>query len=120
MAAAANIDIYISSFPPATRKALEAIRGAIRKAAPDALETISYAIPCFKLNGRALIFFAGYAAHVGIYPIPKGNVALLKEMLPYIAGKGTLRFALNEKLPMPLIRKVITQHVIALRERQAR
>jgi uncharacterized protein YdhG (YjbR/CyaY superfamily) len=56
---AGSIDEYIAAFPPETRKVLEEMRALIRAAAPDATETISYAIPTFDLNGRHLVHFAG-------------------------------------------------------------
>ena len=101
-----NIDAYITGFPPETQLVLEQIRATIRKAAPKAEETISYAIPCFKLNGTYLIYFAGYKKHVSIYPLPKGDAALIRAIAPYKAGKGTLQFPLGGKLPLALITKV--------------
>ncbi|MEO8588605.1 MAG: DUF1801 domain-containing protein [Flavobacteriales bacterium] len=107
-----DIDAYIAEFTPTTRSLLEQIRATIRKASPAAVETISYAIPCFKLNGTFLVYFAGYKEHVGVYPLPKGDAKLQKAMAPYIAGKGTLRFPLDEKLPLTLIASVVKQHAL--------
>jgi uncharacterized protein YdhG (YjbR/CyaY superfamily) len=46
-----NVDKYIEQFPPEIRELLDQMRKVIRKAAPNAEETISYAIPSYKLNG---------------------------------------------------------------------
>jgi len=106
-----NIEAYIAGFPPETQLFLQQIRSTIRKAAPKAEETISYAIPCFNLNRRYLIYFAGYRKHVSIYPVPRGDAALRQAMAPYQASKGTLQFPLDRKLPLTLITKVVRQHV---------
>ena len=68
-----SIDEYIAEFPGETRAVLEAMRALIRGAAPDATETISYAIPTFDLHGRHLVHFAGYEQHVGFYPGRAGS-----------------------------------------------
>jgi len=66
-----DIDSYISSFPESTQKILEQIRRTIRKAAPEAKETINYGIPTFTLNGN-LVHFAAFQNHIGFYPTPSG------------------------------------------------
>jgi uncharacterized protein YdhG (YjbR/CyaY superfamily) len=105
--AAATIDEYISEFPPETRTVLEEMRALIRAAAPDATETISYAIPTFDLNGKHLVHFAGYAKHVGFYPVPSAMTAFADELVPYKSGKGSAQFALGEPLPTDLIRRIV-------------
>ena len=62
-----TIDEYIKTFPNDIRKILETVRQTIKKAAPDAEETISYQIPTFKLNGN-LVHFAAFKNHIGFYP----------------------------------------------------
>ncbi len=104
---AANIDEYITAFPEETGRLLNQIRSAIQKAAPQAEETISYAIPTFKLNGRPLIYFAGYKNHVAVYPVPRGNEAFAEELAAYKGGKGTARFPLDKPLPLQLISRIV-------------
>ena len=79
----ATIDEYLGPFPKDTRIVLENIRRAIRNAAPDAIETISYGIPAFDLKNRHLVFFAGWKHHISIYPIPAGDEALQHEISQY-------------------------------------
>ena len=102
---ATTIDAYIAEFPPETQAALEEMRALIRAAAPDATETISYAIPTFDLNGKHLVHFAGYAKHVGFYPVPSAMAAFADELAPYRSGKGSAQFKLGEPLPADLIRQ---------------
>ena len=102
-----SIDEYISGFPDDTKKALAQVRAAIRKTVPDGEETISYAIPCFKLNGKYVIYFAGYKNHIGIYPVPTENKEFENEFSVYkTSGKGTLQLPLDKPMPVNLITKI--------------
>jgi uncharacterized protein YdhG (YjbR/CyaY superfamily) len=105
-----TIDEYIDTFPKDIQAVLEKIRKTIRKAAPGSEEAISYQMPTFKLNGN-LVHFAAYKNHIGFYPVPSGIEAFKGELLPYIAGKGTLRFSLVKPIPYDLIEKVVTFRV---------
>ena len=104
---ATSIDAYIAGFPAATQAVLEELRAVIRAAAPDATETISYAIPTYDLGGRHLVHFAGYAKHVGFYPVPSGIEAFKEELAPYRKGKGSAQFPLGRPLPADLVRRIV-------------
>lgn len=101
-----NINEYIASFPENVQKLLEQIRNIIQKAAPEATETISYAMPTFKLNG-ILVHFAAFQNHIGFYALPSGNEAFQKELSAYKTGKGSIQFPVNEPLPESLITKIV-------------
>lgn len=105
--AATTIDEYIAEFPPETRDVLEQMRALIRNLAPDATETISYAIPTFDLGGKHLVHFAGYEKHVGLYPAPSGMEAFKEDLKPYKTGKGSVQFPLGQPLPVELIRRIV-------------
>lgn len=102
-----TVEEYIRQFPKETQEILEKIRRIIQEEIPGIEETISYAIPAFKLRSKHWIYFAGWKEHVSLYPIPSGSAAFKKEILPYIAGKGTLKFPLNHPIPYPLIKKIV-------------
>ena len=102
-----SIDEYIAGFPPETRKVLEEVRALIKAAAPDATETISYAMPTFDLSGHHLVHFAGYEKHIGFYPVPSGVEAFKEELKPYKRGKGSVQFPLGQPLPTDLIRRIV-------------
>ena len=104
---AKDIDAYIAEFAPATREALEEIRELVRASAPDAVETMAYAIPTFDLNGKHLVHFAGYDKHVGFYPTPSGIEEFKEELKPYKTAKGSVQFPLAEPLPRDLIRRMV-------------
>ena len=104
-----NVPDYIASHPPAVQRALKRVRSAIRKGMPKAEEVISYQIPAYKVDGRAVLYFAGWKAHYSLYPSTRrlvaafkkgqhqGLVDALKKMKPVgrIAITGTLGYDLN-------------------------
>lgn len=104
---AGDIDAYIAQFPAETQKVLREMRELIRANAPGAIETMSYAIPTFDLNGRHLVHFAGYPRHIGFYPIPTGMEAFKEELSHYKTGKGSVQFPLDQPLPRDLIRRIV-------------
>ena len=105
---AESIDKYIAGFPPETGKVLEELRELVKAAAPGVTEKISYGMPTFDLNGRYLVYFAGYKNHIGFYPFTAGMEEAFKEELkPYKHGKGTLQFPLGRPLPTDLIRCIV-------------
>ena len=106
-----NIDEYIACFPEDTQKILEQLRTVIRKAAPDAKETISYGIPTFTLNGN-LVHFAAYKNHIGFYPAPSGIEAFKTELSSYDTSKGTIRFPINKPLPFNVISNIVKFRVL--------
>jgi uncharacterized protein YdhG (YjbR/CyaY superfamily) len=109
---ATSIDDYIAEFPPEVQSVLQQMRALIRATAPDATETISYAIPTFDMNGKHLVHFAGYARHVGFYPTGRGADAFKEELKAYKGGKGSVQFPLGEPLPLDLIRRIVEFRVV--------
>jgi uncharacterized protein YdhG (YjbR/CyaY superfamily) len=103
-----TIDEYIKTFPEDVQFILEKIRQTIRKAAPEAVEAISYGIPTFKLNGRYLVYFAAWKNHVGSYPMPSGAKAFKKELSVYKQGKGSIQFPLDRPIPYDLVYKIVS------------
>jgi uncharacterized protein YdhG (YjbR/CyaY superfamily) len=103
---ARNIDEYIAAFPVDIQKKLKELRSAIKAAAPTAGETIKYAIPTFTQNGN-LVHFAAYKNHIGFYPAPSGIEAFKKELSVYESSKGAIKFPIDEKLPLPLIKQIV-------------
>jgi len=106
-----SIDEYIATFPKDTQKILETLRATITAAAPDTEEKISYNIPTFTLNGKNLIYFAGWKTHISIYPIPTGSEAFNKQVSKYVEGKGTLKFPIEKPLPLKLITRIVKYRV---------
>jgi uncharacterized protein YdhG (YjbR/CyaY superfamily) len=101
-----NIDEYIALYPPDVQARLGKIRATMRKAAPQALEKISYQIPTFALCGN-LVHFAAYEHHIGFYPGASGVKHFNKELASYDSAKGSVQFPLNRPVPFGLIAKIV-------------
>ena len=104
--APSTIDEYIAGFPSEVQAILQKIRLTIRKAAPDAEETISYQMPTFTLHGN-LVHFAAFKHHIGFYPTPTGTEKFQKELATYKGGKGSVQFPLEQPIPYGLITKIV-------------
>ena len=100
-----TIDEYIAGFPIDVQEHLHQIRETIKRAAPQAIEKISYGMPTFYLNGN-LIHFAGYKNHIGLYPAPQGIEAFKEELSAYKGAKGSVQFPLNQPMPLDLIARI--------------
>lgn len=100
-----NIDQYIANFPIETQKLLQQIRETIHKTVPEAKEVISYGMPAFKQN-TVLVYFAGYAKHIGFYPTGSGIEAFKEEFAQYKWSKGAVQFPLDKPLPLDLITRI--------------
>jgi uncharacterized protein YdhG (YjbR/CyaY superfamily) len=102
-----SVDEYIAAQPGAVQGILGLVRSAIRKALPEADEVISYKIPTYKQQGRAVLYFAGWKQHYSLYPASESLVAAFKgELASYTVSKGTIRFPLAEPVPLKLIERI--------------
>lgn len=100
-----SVDEYIAAQPEASRPVLEKVRQALLAALPDANEVISYQIPAYRMPGGTVLHFAGWKEHYSLYPV-HGELlaAFASDLEPYeYNGKGTLRFRLDENVPVRLI-----------------
>ncbi len=101
-----TIDEYIAGYPHDVQEILKKTRMTIRKAAPDAEETIKYRIPTFTLKGN-LVHFAAFKKHIGFYPTPTGTAKFKKELSEYEGAKGSVQFPLGKPMPFDLIRRIV-------------
>lgn len=103
----ATVDQYIAEFDGVTRDRLEQMRQIVRETAPQAVESIAYKMPAYKLDGKPLVYFAGYPHHIGLYATPNGHEAFAKEFSRYKQGKGSVQFPHDQQLPLELVRRVV-------------
>ncbi len=101
-----TMDQYIAGFPKPIQVVLGKLRNTIRKAAPGAEETISYAIPTFTLEGN-LVHFAAFQNHIGFYPAPSGIKAFSKELSAYEGAKGSIKFPNGKPIPLNLVTRIV-------------
>jgi uncharacterized protein YdhG (YjbR/CyaY superfamily) len=114
--AASQIQRYLQAQPPRARVALRRMRDAIRTAAPDAEESFSYRMPGFKLDGKALVWYAGFQEHTSLYPITGAIQRAFAERLKRLGrSTGTVRFPLDRPLPVALIRQLVKARIAEVR-----
>ncbi|MCJ7761582.1 DUF1801 domain-containing protein, partial [Candidatus Bathyarchaeota archaeon] len=79
---------------------------AIREVALTAVERVSYSMPYYEYNGRLAYFRLG-SAHIGLNVPPPVIEEHKEELTNYETAKRTVRFPLDQDLPIPLIKKLI-------------
>ncbi len=113
---AAQMRRYFASLPPDSRRHVKKLREIIRGVAPGAVPVMSYGIPAYKLDGRMLIYYAGWREHVSVYPmtdrIRRANAGALKG---YTTSKGTVQFPLGRPLPVRLVQLLVKARVAEVR-----
>jgi uncharacterized protein YdhG (YjbR/CyaY superfamily) len=102
-----DVEKYLNSFPDNVKLKLEQLRTLIVSTAPNAEEGFAYKMPSYKVNGKPLIYFAGYKNHIGFYATPSGHEAFAEELSVYKQGKGSVQFPLNQDLPKELIQRIV-------------
>src|SRR6266851_81720 len=102
-----SVDDYLKSVPKDMRAALNRLRKAIKAAAPDADEVISYGMPAFRQNG-ILVYYAAFKDHCSFFA---GSAQVRRqfsaELEPFEAEKGTLHFTPEHPLPVGLVRRIV-------------
>lgn len=106
-----TIDEYISGFAPEVQARLQELRRCIQQAAPQAVETIGYQMPAFKMKTH-LVYFAANKNHIGFYPTSGPMQAFAAELQPYQHSKGAIQFPYSQPLPLDLVAR-ITQYRVA-------
>lgn len=107
-AATSDVDEYRNRVPAGALPHFDALRELVRDELPNANEVVSYGIIGYKVDAkRARVFVSGWKDHVAVYPIPRHDESLLDELNPYIKGKGTLWFPLDQPLPAKLIQRTV-------------
>ena len=102
-----SVEEYIAGQPAPVRSVLRRVRATIRRALPGAVEGISYQIPVYKLDGRMVLYFAGFQRHYSIYPATAHVVSALKDQLAgRLHSKATIRFSYDDAVPMRLIARI--------------
>src|SRR6266849_1590117 len=101
-----NMDDYIDRFPKEVQQVLKKMRLTIKKAAPQAKETIGYGIPAFTLNGM-LVWFAAFQRHIGFYPGASAIAAFKMELSAYKGAKGSVQFPFDKPLPLALVSRIV-------------
>ena len=114
---ARTVDEYLAALPEAQRAALERVRRAIREAAPEAEEVISYRMPGYRQNGM-LVYFAAFKDHLSLFGAGKTLVRTFsKELEPFDVSGSTIHFTVEHPLPAAHVKKMVRARVRENEER---
>jgi uncharacterized protein YdhG (YjbR/CyaY superfamily) len=117
MKAAATIDEYLAGVPDDQRAALLQLREQIHAEVPDAVETISYGLPTFKLDGRWFVAFGVTKTQCSFYAGGAPLEALADDLSGYRLWKGTINYPCDQPLPAELVTKLIQARLAEHRAR---
>jgi uncharacterized protein YdhG (YjbR/CyaY superfamily) len=109
-ASAQTVDDYLAALPEEKRDTLEKLRKAIKAAAPQATEVISYQMPMYKHHGM-LVGFAAFKDHCSFFPGAKAIATHKDELKAYGTSKGTIRFPVGKLLPAALVKKLVKERI---------
>ncbi|MDX2135968.1 MAG: DUF1801 domain-containing protein [Saprospiraceae bacterium] len=102
-----TIDEYLQPFPLDVREKLLKVRQTILDNAPGAEEGIAYGMPAYKTHQKPLVYFAGFAKHIGFYATPTGHKQFAEQLSGYKQGKGSVQFPLDQPIPYDLIAEIV-------------
>jgi uncharacterized protein YdhG (YjbR/CyaY superfamily) len=102
-----SVDEYINQYSGETKNRLSQMRQIIRDEVPAAQEGVMYGLVGYKLDKKPLVYFGGFAHHIGFYATPTGHAAFKQELSKYKQGKGSVQLPLDEPLPVDLIRRIV-------------
>lgn len=106
-----NVDQYIDNFTGKSHYRLQKLRMLVKRLIPEAVESISYQMPAFKLNEKPLVYFAAFKNHVGLYPMSGAIKAFKDEIVEYKSATGSIQFPLDKPMPYDLINKIVNFRV---------
>ena len=118
--ASAWIDAKLAGLPDKQRAALQSLRETVAAAAPEAVDTISYAMPAFRYHGRALISYDAFKAHCSLFPMGSEIIERnADKFAAFSTTKGTLHFTPEHPIPKDLIELIVRERMAAIDARKA-
>jgi uncharacterized protein YdhG (YjbR/CyaY superfamily) len=103
-----TVDEYLAAVRPDARAALMKLRRAIKAAAPEATEAISYQVPMFKHDGHPLVSYGAATAHCAFYvQSPAVMRTFAADLKAYEVGKGSIQFPPDKPIPSALVTKLV-------------
>ncbi len=115
MGGAKSVEAYLSALPEAVQRTMRDIRAMLLAAAPDAEETVKYGMPTACLGTESILYYAAWKAHIGLYPIYRGDTAFETMVAPYRDKTDTLRFSNKQPVPLDVVGRVIDHQLARIR-----
>ena len=107
MAAARTVDEYVAASSDEVRELLTRVRERLRATVPDAGEAISYQMPTVTMDGTALLYYAAWKKHLGVYPVPFGDAGYEALVGPYRAAKDAVHFPYRTPFPWDVLDRIV-------------
>lgn len=114
----ADVDAYIDNYSNPVQTILRKLQAIVEATAPDAIGSIAYGMPAYKLDGKPLVYFAAFKKHLGIYATPEAHGKFSSQLAQYKQGKGSVQFPLDQPIPYQLIKQMIVYKAGILRAQQ--
>ena len=111
MSGSEAVEAYLIKLPEPAQVRMRQIRALLSAAAPDGEEQLKYGMPTVCRGRDSLLYYAAWKAHIGLYPVYRGDEAFEAVIAPYRDKKDTLRFPLSQTFPLDLIDRVIGHQV---------
>jgi uncharacterized protein YdhG (YjbR/CyaY superfamily) len=106
-----GVEEYIAGIAELSRKTFDALRAAVRQAAPKgAEEVISYGVVALRTE-KVLVWYAAFAKHCSLFPTAAVLERFRDELKGFKVSKGTVQFPLDEPLPAALVKKLVRARV---------
>lgn len=111
-----HLRTYFAAQPAEQRRMLKQLRDIARAVAPDAEDAWSYRMPALRLDGKILVYYAGFRAHVSLFPMTdRIRRAFAAELKSYKTSRGTIQFPVGRRLPVTLVKRLIKARIAELR-----
>ena len=118
MPAPSSVDAYLAGLPDDRRAELERLRRIVRALAPEAVETIAYGMPAYKIGARYFIGFGTTKSHCSFYVGHAPLDVLAAELAPYRLWKGTINYKADAPLPVDLVTRIVEARLVEFRKGQ--
>ena len=113
-----TVDAYIAALPPDVIPFVSRVRQIIHTASPGLTEAIKYQMPVFYQQGTYLFYMGAWNAHVGLYPIARGDAAFEALVGPLRSTKDTVRLNYHDPLPETVIALIARTRLEAIAKAQ--
>ncbi len=110
-----TVESYYHDLNPAQKKVMKRVRSIIQKAAPNAVEGISYGMPVFKQDGAYLIGYAAFKDHCSVFPGPEAITSVADQLKDFTISKGTIQFTDAQPLPDAILKMLLEHRLQAIK-----